>query len=127
MQKATFKAEASGIIHVISRSDKVGLPAGFLCDDFPTLTRRKRKKPLRNLSSLRGFLLHLSINGPVVLNLPEEPFQKRYFYGVKIHVLATAQGQPVEFLTPGSFSDVACLEGFDWDLPPDSTVYADTT
>jgi hypothetical protein len=52
--------------------------------------------------------------------------KKRYFYGLKIHVLATAQGEPVEvFLTPGPFSDVACLEGFDWDLPPGSTVYAD--
>lgn len=52
--------------------------------------------------------------------------KKRYFYGLKVHILATADGEPVEaFLTPGSFSDVACLEGFDWDLPPDSTVYAD--
>jgi Transposase DDE domain len=52
--------------------------------------------------------------------------KKRFFYGLKIHVLATAEGEPVElFLTPGSFSDVACLEDFAWDLPPDSTVYAD--
>jgi len=52
--------------------------------------------------------------------------KRRYFYGLKIHVLATAQGEPVEvFLTPGSFSDVTCLEAFDWDLPPHSTVYAD--
>jgi Transposase DDE domain len=52
--------------------------------------------------------------------------KKRFFYGLKIHVLATAEGEPVElFLTPGSFSDVGCLEDFAWDLPPDSTVYAD--
>jgi hypothetical protein len=52
--------------------------------------------------------------------------KKRFFYGLKIHVLVTATGEPVElFLTPGSFSDVACLEDFTWDLPCDSTVYAD--
>jgi hypothetical protein len=54
------------------------------------------------------------------------PSKKRYFYGLKLHVLVTATGEPVEFfLTPGSFSDVACLEDFAWDLPPESTVYAD--
>lgn len=52
--------------------------------------------------------------------------KKRFFYGLKIHLLTTASGEPVELLlTPGSFSDVGCLEAFDWDLPPDSTVYAD--
>ena len=52
--------------------------------------------------------------------------KKRFCYGFKMHVLATAEGEPVDFfLTPSSFSDVACLEDFDWDLPPDSTVYAD--
>jgi hypothetical protein len=52
--------------------------------------------------------------------------KKRYFYGLKIHVLVTADGNPVEFiLTPGSYSDVGCLEAFDWDLPPEATVYAD--
>lgn len=52
--------------------------------------------------------------------------KKRYFYGVKIHVLVTADGQPVEFfLTPGSFSDVGCLEDFDLDLPAGSILYAD--
>lgn len=52
--------------------------------------------------------------------------KKRFFYGLKIHLLATATGEPVELLlTPGSFSDVGCLEAFDWDLPADATVYAD--
>ena len=40
--------------------------------------------------------------------------------------LVTADGQPVEFfLTPGSFSDVGCLEDFDLDLPASSILYAD--
>jgi hypothetical protein len=52
--------------------------------------------------------------------------KKRYFYGLKVHMMVTQQGQPVEFfISPGSFSDVACLDQFDFDLPPGSTVYAD--
>lgn len=52
--------------------------------------------------------------------------KKRYFYGLKVHILVTHQGQPVEFfLTPGSQSDVAHLDQFDFNLPPGSTVYAD--
>lgn len=52
--------------------------------------------------------------------------KRRYFYGLKIHIMVTQHGQPVEFfLTPGSFSDVAYLDQFDFDLPPGSTVYAD--
>jgi hypothetical protein len=52
--------------------------------------------------------------------------KKRYFYGLKIHLLVTKDGQPVElFLTPGADSDVACLDLFDLDLPDGSEVYAD--
>jgi hypothetical protein len=52
--------------------------------------------------------------------------KKRYFYGLKIHLMVTQQGEPVEFFfSPGSFSDVAGLDQFDFDLPPGSTVYAD--
>ena len=52
--------------------------------------------------------------------------KKRYFYGLKVHMMVTQQGEPVEFfLSPGSFSDVAYLDQFDFDLPSGSTVYAD--
>lgn len=52
--------------------------------------------------------------------------KRRYFYGLKVHLMVTQQGEPVEFfLSPGSFSDVDCLDQFDFDLPPGSTVYAD--
>jgi hypothetical protein len=54
------------------------------------------------------------------------PSKRRYFYGVKVHLMVTASGQPVEFfLTPGSFGDVQALKLFDFDLPPGSTLYAD--
>lgn len=52
--------------------------------------------------------------------------KRRYFYGVKIFLLVTATGQPVEaFLAPGSTGDVQALEGFHFNLPDGSTVYAD--
>lgn len=52
--------------------------------------------------------------------------KKRYFYGLKLHLMVTRDGKPVEFfLTPGAFSDVKGLELFDFDLPSESIVYAD--
>ncbi len=52
--------------------------------------------------------------------------KKRYFYGVKVHLMITAHGQPVEFyLAPGSYSDVRLMKAFSFDLEPGSTVYAD--
>ena len=52
--------------------------------------------------------------------------KKRYFYGLKLHVMVTQDGRPVEFfLTPGGFGDVDALKVFVFDLPPHSIVYAD--
>ena len=52
--------------------------------------------------------------------------KRRYFYGLKIHLMVTSAGQPVEcVLTPGSVSDVQVLKGYAYDLPPGSVVYAD--
>lgn len=53
--------------------------------------------------------------------------KRRYFYGVKLYLLVTAPGEPVEmFLAPGSTADVSALPGFDFDLPQGSTVYSDS-
>lgn len=52
--------------------------------------------------------------------------KRRYFYGLKLHLVVTAAGQPVEFfLTPGSCADVTGLQWFDFDLPAGAEVYAD--
>jgi hypothetical protein len=52
--------------------------------------------------------------------------KKRYFYGLKLHLMVTKDGQPVEcFLTPGSFSDVHALKTFQFDVPKGSHIYAD--
>lgn len=52
--------------------------------------------------------------------------KKRYFYGIKIHLMVTESGEPVEFfLTNGAFADVKGLRVFPFDLPKGSVVYAD--
>ena len=54
------------------------------------------------------------------------PSKRRYFYGLKIHLMITASGHPVElFFTPGSVGDVDGLQLFAFDLPEGSTIYAD--
>jgi DDE family transposase len=44
--------------------------------------------------------------------------KRRYFYGLKLHLVVTEHGQPVEFfLTSGSWSDTKALKMYRFDLP----------
>jgi hypothetical protein len=52
--------------------------------------------------------------------------KKRYFYGLKVHLLVTPNAEPIEFfLTPGSVGDVVGLDYFDFDLPAASQIIGD--
>lgn len=52
--------------------------------------------------------------------------KKRYFYGVKVHLLTTRSGIPVEFtILPGEANDIRGLESLPLDLPAGSEIYAD--
>jgi hypothetical protein len=52
--------------------------------------------------------------------------KKRYFYGVKVHMIVTSNGKPIEFiLSTGSCSDLKAFKRMDLDLPEGSTIYAD--
>jgi transposase len=52
--------------------------------------------------------------------------KRRYFFGLRVHLLVTAQGQPVEFvLAPGAAADGPVLKGFALDLPEGAVIYAD--
>jgi hypothetical protein len=54
------------------------------------------------------------------------PSKKRYFYGLKVHLMVTKDGQPVEFfLTHDSLSEVEGLKYFVFDLPEGAMVYGD--
>ncbi len=52
--------------------------------------------------------------------------KKAHFRGLKLHLLTTSQGQPIEFfLTPAACADITGLQWFDFDLPTGSAIYAD--
>lgn len=52
--------------------------------------------------------------------------KRRYFYGVKVHLVIAASGQPVEFvLTPGADGDCKVLKQLNLDLPEGSTLTGD--
>jgi hypothetical protein len=52
--------------------------------------------------------------------------KKRYVYGLKIHLMVTHEGQPVEcFLTHGGLGDVAAWKCYAYELPDGSIIYAD--
>jgi hypothetical protein len=52
--------------------------------------------------------------------------KKRFFYGLKIHIMATEHGQLVEFfLTPSSYSDTSSYPWYDFDLPLQAWITAD--
>ena len=52
--------------------------------------------------------------------------KKIYFYGLKVHLITTIDGQPVEvLLTPGNVNDNKTLHLFNFDLPEGSTIYGD--
>ena len=53
--------------------------------------------------------------------------KKRYFYGVRVQLLTTKSGIPVEFVfMPGSASDIRGLNALPLNLPPGSEVYSDS-
>jgi hypothetical protein len=52
--------------------------------------------------------------------------KKRYFYGLKLHLLVTPDGRPVEFfLTPGEVNDVRALKMYAFDVPEGAWITAD--
>lgn len=52
--------------------------------------------------------------------------KRRYFYGLKVHLLITKAGQPVEFfLTPGGCSDTPTLKQYWFDLPEGTQITGD--
>jgi len=52
--------------------------------------------------------------------------KKRYFYGLRIHIMVTEQGEPVEFfLAPGAVSDTRALSLYQFDVPEHSWITGD--
>jgi hypothetical protein len=54
------------------------------------------------------------------------PSKRRYFYGLRIHLVVTGAGEPVEFsLAAGSESEVTIFKELELDLPRGSIIYAE--
>ena len=52
--------------------------------------------------------------------------KRRYFFGVRVHLLITGRGEPVEFiLAPGSAADIEVFKGLALDLPAGAVIHAD--
>jgi hypothetical protein len=52
--------------------------------------------------------------------------KRRYFFGLRVHLLITGRGEPVEFvLAPGADADVDVFKRFTLDLPSGSVIHAD--
>jgi hypothetical protein len=52
--------------------------------------------------------------------------KKQYFFGLKVCLIVTEGGAPVEFvLCPGGFGDITCLRSMPFELPAGSTVIGD--
>jgi len=50
----------------------------------------------------------------------------RYVYGLKVHLLITATGQPVEIvLAPASMADITAFRSLPLELPEEARIYAD--
>jgi len=52
--------------------------------------------------------------------------KRRYFFGLKVHLLITGSGHPVEFvLTPGSAADVSTFKELPLDVELGAVIYGD--
>ena len=52
--------------------------------------------------------------------------KRRFFYGIRVHMIVTADKEPVEFqFAPGADADVAVFKQLDFDLPPGSVCHGD--
>ena len=86
----------------------------YVIDSFPIVVsencRVPRSKIYRGESSHWGY----------------QASKKRFFYGIKLHLMVTEKGEPAEFfLSPASFADVKGLEVFPFEIKEGSLVYGD--
>ena len=54
------------------------------------------------------------------------PSKRRYFYGLRVHLVVSGRGEPVEFsLAAGSVADISVFKEMHLDLPEGSIIHAD--
>jgi hypothetical protein len=103
-----------GLFHVLSEAAKHRNVSGeYIMDSCPVPVCdniRIRRCHLYRGEAYRGYLAS----------------KRRYFFGLRIHLLVTVTGQPVEFvLAPGAHADITIFKTLPLDLPSGSIIYAD--
>ncbi len=84
----------------------------FAVDSFPILSCQKSRIDKRRLFKETEFIGFSAS-------------KKKYFCGIKVHMIVTLQGEPVECLIrPASENDISVLWKMEIDLPPSSLLYA---
>lgn len=85
----------------------------FAVDSFPVVYCQKNR-----IDKRKGFLDRKYIGFAAS--------KKRYFCGIKIHMVVTNQGRPIEVhFKPGAESDLNVLWQMELDIPEQSVLYAD--
>lgn len=103
-----------GLFHLLSEAAKhLNTSGEYSVDSCPVPVCdniRIRRCPLYRGEAYRGYLAST----------------RRYFFGLRIHLLVTVTGQPVEFvLAPGAHADITVFKALALDLPQGSTISAD--
>lgn len=85
----------------------------YMIDSFPIAScdniRSKRSRRYRG-EAYRGYIAS----------------KRRYFYGLRLHLMTNADGQPVEFfLVPGADNDTGALAWYQFDLPSGAKIVGD--
>jgi hypothetical protein len=79
----------------------------------------------KKINTLPGHFEPVLRKGVIEVNYYQAS-KRRYYYGLKIHLLTTQAGHPVEFfLTPASYSDTPTLKQYLFDLPEGSQIAGD--
>jgi len=86
--------------------DTLPVPA---CDNI-RIRRCRLYPPKKHGGAFRGYI----------------PSKRRYFYGLRVHLVTTGAGEPVEFsVVAGSEADVSVFKDLELDLPEGSIILAD--
>ena len=85
----------------------------FAVDSFPISSCQKNRIDKRKIFTGKRYLGYAAS-------------KKKYFCGIKVHMVVTHDGKPIELcIKPGAESDVNVLWGMALDIPPGSSLYAD--
>jgi hypothetical protein len=98
-----FKERNTGGAYVVD-----SLPVA-VCDNI-RIRRCKLYPPKQEGESFRGYV----------------PSKRRYFYGLRVHLVVSGSGEPVEFsLAAGSESDITVFKRMNLELPEGAIIHAD--